>query len=220
MPSVHVVAQGETIVRIAHEHGFRAWEPIWEHADNAALRQLRGNPHILAPGDELVIPDKAPRDFGCATNRRHVFKLRKLTQLFQTQLVDELDRPYTGRRFELEVEGTKIEGETDADGRVLAEIPVDAKSGKLRAWLVDDAAPSEWQLQLGHLDPIDTVSGAQARLANLGYACPLDGKLGDETKAAIAAFQHEQGLGETGELDADTTKRLAARHDQELEAKS
>lgn len=35
----HVVAEGECLSRIAHEHGLTDWQRIWQHPKNEALRQ-------------------------------------------------------------------------------------------------------------------------------------------------------------------------------------
>lgn len=64
-------------------------------------------------------------------------------------------------------------------------------------------------IYLGHLPPIDTDQGVQARLLNLGLDCPLDGDLAsEESQAAIKAFQEDMDLEETGEIDDATREAL------------
>ena len=46
----HTVQQGESVESIAHAAG-HFWDTVWQHPDNAALRQLRRSPHVLLPGD-------------------------------------------------------------------------------------------------------------------------------------------------------------------------
>jgi peptidoglycan hydrolase-like protein with peptidoglycan-binding domain len=66
---------------------------------------------------------------------------------------------------------------------------------------------------LGHLDPAELVSGAQARLSALGlYRGPIDGRLRARTRAALAAFQRAHDLEATGTLDEPTAARLAEAH--------
>ena len=48
----YTVRQGDSIASIAFDHGFR-WETIWQHPNNAGIRELRENPYVLHPGDEL-----------------------------------------------------------------------------------------------------------------------------------------------------------------------
>ena len=73
-------------------------------------------------------------------------------------------------------------------------------------------------LQLGHLNPLsDTedggVSGAQARLRNLGYRPGLiDGRLGPKTRAALRQYQEDLGLEVTGELTDETASALVDDH--------
>jgi hypothetical protein len=75
-------------------------------------------------------------------------------------------------------------------------------TARLRVWLMDDPdlPPSiDRELAIGHLDPVDTISGVQARLAHLGYRCPRSGTLTpedpfDPTLSAIQAFRASQSL--------------------------
>ncbi|HEY8038968.1 MAG TPA: peptidoglycan-binding domain-containing protein [Polyangiaceae bacterium] len=64
-------------------------------------------------------------------------------------------------------------------------------------------------LDLRYLDPASEVSGAQGRLSNLGYPCDaIDGDLGPRTKEALQAFQKDNGLDVSGELDDATKSKL------------
>ena len=38
------ILEGDTLLSIAHEKGFRSWETIWEHEKNAELRKKRSDP--------------------------------------------------------------------------------------------------------------------------------------------------------------------------------
>lgn len=93
-------------------------------------------------------------------------------------------------------------GKTGADGVVLARVPSTVTSATLRHDL------GEIELQIEELPPIDRVLGAQQRLVNMGYPCPTSDALDAETQAALRAFQADEGLTESGDLDAETQARL------------
>lgn len=60
-------------------------------------------------------------------------------------------------------------------------------------------------------DPAPDVAELQAQLARFGYAVPRHGRLDDETRAVLAAFQrHFRPAAVTGEPDGETAARLAA----------
>ena len=55
----HVVRQGEYLSRLAHRLGFDA-ESVWDHPDNAELKQARAHADQLLAGDLLWLPRQAP----------------------------------------------------------------------------------------------------------------------------------------------------------------
>ena len=60
MASQYIIKQGDYLPKIAQENGFYDYLTIWDHGKNAQLKSKRKNPNVLAPGDELHIPDKTP----------------------------------------------------------------------------------------------------------------------------------------------------------------
>jgi hypothetical protein len=218
--TVYRVKQGDTIVRIADDHHFRSWEAIWEHEKNAGLRARRPNPHVLAPDDELFIPDKDVRQFACSTDRRHTFRLRSMLQFIDVKLHDEEGRPLAGRAYELAYDGKRLRNATDAEGAIRERVPMDVTSVEATVWLTDGDPEQKmtWTLQLGHLDPIDTVPGAKKRLANLGYEHgPFDDELDDATVRGLHEFQRDHDLPVTGKLDDATKAKLQSEHDHHAE---
>lgn len=212
----HEVKLGDTLVSIAHEHGWRDWETIWNHPDNASLREQRADPQVLVPGDIVKVPEKTPKRLEVEAGRRHRFVAKVLTARFEALVRDGSGKPLKNRRFKLEIEGeTSHSGYTDEEARIELAVSPDAKRGVLKVWT---GAPDErvltWNLQLGHLEPPDTDKGLQARLANLGfYDGPIDGQVDDEVKAAIRNFQVVHGLEVTGEPDERTRQKLSDLHD-------
>jgi hypothetical protein len=219
MGTTHTVKQGETMIRIAHDYGFRSWETIWHHADNSALREKRPNAQALHPGDEVLIPDRIPKSVTVSDGRLHRFLLKKpKPALFQVWLKDETGAPFADRAYELTIDDEPmLRGRTASDGLVATEIKPTANHARLKVWLgesEDDIV--EWQMKIGHLDPADTITGAQARLQNLGYRPgPIDGTLNEATKEALMNFQRHIGYDfPTGELDEKTSSALASIHDE------
>ncbi|MFO7561479.1 MAG: peptidoglycan-binding protein [Enhygromyxa sp.] len=205
----HRVVQGDSVAKLAEAHGL-APETIWEHPENAELEALRKDMNVLAPGDVLVIPKPRPREVRGATNERHVFRRRGVPMLFRVQLF-EGNEPRREQPFVLEVEGERIEGVTDGEGRIERYLPNRARRGRL---LVNEGE-LELELAFGHMDPLSEIAGVQKRLANLGFDCgAIDGELHGRTLAALRAFQRTVGLPVSGELDDRTRETLGVCHDQ------
>lgn len=208
MGTSYTVQQGDTLVSIAHQHGFRAWETIWQDPGNAELRKKRPNPMVLAPGDTVNIPDKRVKEFVCATNQLHTFRLRPLHARLHLVMKDDNGAPYAHRRYELTVDGKRYSGTTDGEGTLEELLAPDAKKGELSLF-TGSGAPRKWPIELGHVDPVDLTSGVKARLQNLGYDCgEVNDTLDDAAKAALRDFQADHGLDASGEIDEPTRKAL------------
>jgi peptidoglycan hydrolase-like protein with peptidoglycan-binding domain len=82
-----------------------------------------------------------------------------------------------------------------------------------RGVLVVGPDKAEFKLQLGHIEPPTEIRGVQARLNNLGFECPVNGKIDDDTRRALSAFQRSCQIEQTGEIDAATRQKLDALHD-------
>lgn len=204
----HTVKRGDTIVQIARKYGFRSITPIWEHVGNAELRSKRPNPYVLSQGDQLFVPDKESEEFSCETDRRHVFRVRNLTQWLDQKLLDEDNRPLSGKRYELKAGGKTYQGETGGDGRLRVKLPIDATSGDLKLWLTESET-YEWTLDIGHLEPVETVFGVKGHLSNLGYDCgEVNDTLDDAARNALRHFQADNSLPLTGEIDDATRNKL------------
>jgi N-acetylmuramoyl-L-alanine amidase len=205
---VHLVKQGDSMTSIADQYGF-FWESIWNHDRNAELRRQRSNPNILLAGDRVFIPEKQPREENGDTGKVHTFRMKSIPARLTLRLCDEDGEPRAGVRYTLEVDGQKFTGETSADGIISHFIPPRAKKAHLRLEDEDE----EWDLDIGHVNPVNYVSGVQCRLKNLGfYQGDISGRLDDETRNAIRDFQAAHGLEITGEPDAATRDALVAEH--------
>ena len=211
--SVYTVKQGECMTLIAHRHGFADWKRIYQHPDNAELRQKRPDPNVLWPGDQVVIPDPESPEYPRVTDKRHRFVLHRPTK--KLHLVFQLrgGRPLAGLPYELSVEGMDtVAGKTDGDGAVKHDIPVEALKGTIKiGGVVRDLA-------IGHLDPMTEtrrggLNGIQARLKNLGYnPGNIDGEWDLDTWKAIREFQHDHDLPVDGKLTDALRDKLGERH--------
>lgn len=196
----HVVRQGEGLSSIADQHGFFP-ATIWDDPANAELRALREDPNILAPGDEVVIPDKRLRTEDCATTRRHTFKKRGVPALLRLQvfIADELQ---VNQPYELAIDGAPPrKGTTDGEGVLRENVMPSARS----ATLVIGPERHAFEIRLGFVDPVSTLAGVQSRLDNLGYDCR-------DVGAAIEAFQRDSGIAVNGDWADPATKAALLRY--------
>jgi len=203
----YTVRQGDCISSISARFGLLP-ESLWDHPDNAQLKELRGDMNVLYPGDVLFVPDKAEKTEPGATEQKHRFRKKNTPAVLRIQLLDAEDNPRSGVSYTLDVDGRLISGTTDADGILEHSIPSDARAGRLIPQ-DEDAIP----LDLGGLDPIDTLTGVKQRLSNLGYDCDeTTDTLDEEAQDTLKAFQKQYELEETGEPDQATKDKLQEIH--------
>jgi hypothetical protein len=187
-----VIRQGDYLAKLACRFGFDA-DTVWKHPANAKLRDARPNPNILSPGDVLQIPEPAPLPqyalvlgatniFTCSTPPTTSITLRFLdpnlaSQAFTVQELADLTGLSTG-----------------ADGSVTLDVPVTA--GRVTLEFTSSGATHE--CRIGHVDPIDTISGVFCRLQNLGYLS-VDATLGatdiESLREALRAFNTDRAGG-------------------------
>ena len=199
--------------QIASGYGFRDFTTIWEHPDNAELKELRQSPNVLLPGDILRIPDKAQKTEARPTTARHRFKLSSRGLLLRLALRDWDNEPLTNTECELEIDGALTALTTDGDGRMEVTIPVTAKGGRLT--FKDPLVPFDVSIpiKIGYLDPVEEISGQKARLSNLGYITRPLAEVDDTFfDHAVQEFQCDFGLTVTGECDAETQAVLKDLH--------
>lgn len=188
MPT-HVVKQGECLSSIALKYGF-SWEALWNSGDNSALKQKRKDPNILYPGDKVVIPKQDQGGSDAATGAKHTYKLKGVPVKLRMKLLKD-GKPRKNEEYVLHVGSKTFRDSTDGDGKIQVTIPPDATTGKLQM----DNGAEEYMLYLAHLDPIDTISGMQARLNTLGYPCGVvDGIMGPHSRYGLRKFQKHYDL--------------------------
>jgi N-acetylmuramoyl-L-alanine amidase len=211
MPEVYRVRAGDRLFSIAEKFGMD-WKRIWEDGANADLRRRRGNPNILYAGDQLTIPDVEKGGEQGALEQPHKFRIKGKV-LIRVVVYDQMHRPLSGVPYHFNVGGEdQPEKTTGSDGA--AEVKVAKSVNEVELHLPWGSFP----VMVGHLDPANTIRGAQQRLSGLGFnPGPHDGEMGPRTRRAIAAFQQAEAavLQVNGSLDRETIKRLRALHDNE-----
>jgi hypothetical protein len=212
----HIVEEGEHLAGIAAQHGFPSFKPIWDHADNAELRALRKTPNILLPGDRVVIPDKEQRIETGATEKRHTFlapadrlelRVKVHDQGFRA-IHDRCDLAAGSNKETMEQQGDIFRDPIQPDlGKAELQFPI-SQTERTRIPI---------PIEVGGLDPLDTLSGQQQRLNNLGYFAGFKKTTATNPKAvdeqmrwAVEEFQcdHMGPAQVDGVLGPNTLKKL------------
>jgi hypothetical protein len=210
---MHPVKQGECLSSIAEENGF-FWETLWNHPDNEKLREQRKDPNILNPGDVVAIPDKRLKEMSEPTSQVYKYKLKNTPAKFKMRILNDA-KPRAGEKYVINIDKVEVRRDTiPGDGTIEIPILPRAQHGELIIGEGDNA--ETYVLNLGALDPIETVSGVKARLNNLGFDCgAVNNKTDDETIEAITDFQsYIRHPNPNGEIDDKTMDALRKMHDE------
>ena len=214
MAQNHVVAQGEHLSKIAAEYGFIDYTLIWNDAGNAQLKTLRINPNVLLPGDSLYIPDKQQGNASGATSKRHSFQIDQKQLRLRLILEDKYEKPISNAPALLYLDQQQVQATTDGTGKIDQPIP----SGVQSCVVILNSEGTPYQgttfpVKIGHLDPVDTMSGQQGRLNNLGYLAGNSTDLSDaQFLSAVEEFQCDQGLKVDGAVGPATQAKLKTIH--------
>jgi len=207
MPQTITVSLGDSIPSIAKDNGF-FWETIWNRSENAGLKGKRKDPNVLFPGDEVFVPDLNLGEETRGTNAKHKFKLKGEQVKFKLQLL-QFGEPRKNEPYKLIIDGVIYDGSTDGDGKLEHVVPANAKGGTISL----RGGKETYDVKVGHLNPIDEISGVQQRLNNLGFqAGSEEGEMNDDLKAALISFQSKFKLNPSGEIDGPTKAKLEACH--------
>jgi len=203
----YIVQHGDHASRIAAKFGFLDFSTIFDDPANKELKEKRKNPHVLLPGDVVAIPDKQVKEVDAATTKRHRFVASAITLQLRLKFIDYPQKPLAGKECAVKVDAASETITTDGDGKIETDILPDSKIAKVTILSLDFSA------EIGGLDPVDTDSGVEARLNNLGYAvAPEDDRDEDELKSALEEFQCDQKIDITGENDDATQGKILEIH--------
>lgn len=212
MADIHIVEQGDHLSSIAKKYGFPDYTIVWNHPGNSDLKNLRKNPNVLFPGDEVYIPDKEERIESGGTEQKHKFVVQKKTLKLRLVLEDIYEKPIAGAACALLVGSELFQLKTDGNGKLEHEIPLDATDATLvirgdQTPFSDDPFP----VKIGHLDPVEEVSGQVARLRNLGYFPGGEDDF-NRFQSAVEEFQCDHGLTVDGICGPITQSKLERVH--------
>jgi len=211
---IYVHAQRDLDEVIERDHTRHVKRDTVTHVDGNRKTTVSGDASNVVRGkrEEHVVGDASSQvdgnriDVVIGTEDRRVSGHRalRLESCDQSLLVDE---PY-------EIEGAdgadNIKGRTDADGRVVAAVPV--RQRELR--VVFPKRNRAHRVQIGDMDPLGERSGVCKRLQNLGILSPGDEHDDDAVTIGIARFQESEGLSATGSIDDATLAALEKAHGQ------
>ena len=197
---------------IAQQLNFASWRTIYDAPENQDFRAKRTNPTVICPGDKLFIPDVVQGWHDAHTEKKHKYVLKREKTKLRMRVVDSEGKLYSNCEYELRVGASTLKG--DCSGMIEADIDASASSGLLTIWWKSPPRRHcSWRLKIGHLDPVDEVSGVQARLDNLGFnSGPVDGIKGPITTSAVKAFQTTNDLKVDGIPGPVTQSKLKELH--------
>ena len=215
MATIHIVEQGECLSSIAANYGFPDWHVVYDDPNNADFRALRPDPNLIYPGDQLYIPDPRIREEPCQTDRLHCFQVTFQPTYFNVRVRDLGDQPIANAPYRLNLTNLGVTGTTDDQGWIRCKIPAQSEFGTLMVWPnpADQETVIAWSLYVGHLDPLETITGVKARLNNLGYDCGDVNSIQDEEyESAVRQFQTDYGLKVDGIVGPQTRGKLKQEH--------
>jgi hypothetical protein len=204
---VYTVQPGDCLSSIGARYGF-TWQTLWDLPENGNLRKLRGDPHVLNPGDQVFIPDLRQKDFDRQTDKRHRFSKKGVTEQLRIVFVDEDDKPVKNLPYVMVIDNKlTFQAQTDDKGAIEQKIPPAAQKGLLTVGRGKETR--HYHFVLGGIDPITEIAGVKGRLLDLGY---YDGtanrKIDSQVKSALLLFQDKYHLPPTAENDTPTQNKL------------
>lgn len=210
---IHVITQGECIGKIAEYYGFFP-ATLWNHEANATLKEHRhDNMYVLLENDKVVIPKRRQKTVMVETGKQLTIERKGVPESLHIRFLNSDETPKAGVPYLLSLTTSQgdplneISSTTDDQGFVSQSVPPSVT----RATIVLNPGPDAEThvFNIGYVNPIDTVSGWQARLNSLGYNCGAeDNELGEKTEMAIRLFQQSRQLADSGVMDETTRTAL------------
>jgi hypothetical protein len=219
----HVVADGDRMSKIAHEHGYKDYHALYL-AQPEKFRKKRPNPEILMPGDEVELPDKIEAKH--STKDKKAQKYEDDTKLPEVRVtLQAAGKPLANKVLTVTADG-KILGAVTSDGDGAVKFHVEPDTAKVLLTCSDP--PFSIRLRLGELRPATEAGGVEQRLDNLDYRVPIAaasapaGSKAEKTakeaherriKKAVQRFQEDHKKKADGKVDDDLRKLLVKNHE-------
>lgn len=127
---------------------------------------------------------------------------------------EETTEPIADADYVIDIDGDIMaeQGTSDGEGMVEISIAPGVKEASIRFY-PDTEDEISFPLNLGEIDPVDTVVGVRKRLSNMGYRCAAVGdELDADLKDALKRFQHENELEPDGDMTQETKDKLVSEH--------
>ncbi|MBC7897295.1 MAG: peptidoglycan-binding protein [Cytophagaceae bacterium] len=206
-PTEHAIRLGDHLGRVATTYRFRSFGPLWNDAANAQLRLRRPNPHIMAAGDAVHVPELIYQEVDRPTDARHRFRAELHPLELKLAFFEWNGTASTFVPSEVRIDGKEVVAEPSAGA--LKVIPLEPLADRCALKL----GPEELVTRIGFLQPIDTVAGVRQRLNNLGLRA---GDADDPTalgfRSAVEEFQCDHHLPVDGKVGPATRSALAKAH--------
>ncbi len=187
------------MLSIAQRHGY-LWENLWNDPANRELQALRQDPNVLLAGDVVHLPEKESKEEQKPTDTRHRFEVDGNLAKFKIRILVG-DKPLQEAPYQLRLPGGDVRaGQLDGDGFLTEDIPPDVTQGELVVGPTNNQMV--WGLQFGGLDPIQTPTGVEQRLVQVGFDAQTT------LQERIQAFQRKHKLEESGAVDGPTQSLL------------
>lgn len=198
---------GDHLTRLANQHGFRSFAPLWDDPENLALRKERVTPHILGEQDTVTIPALNVREVDRPTDQRHRFRAELHPLVVRLVLSHWDGRALESAPTEVLLDGKATPFTAAAGGKL--EVPVTALVDRCRVVFPTGTV----DLRVGFLQPIGTDAGVRQRLNNLGYDA---GDASDPKalafRSAVEEFQCDHDLTVDGKVGPQTRSALHRIH--------
>jgi len=225
----YVVCDGDCIASIASAPG-HFWETVWNDSANAELKEARGDPNVLLPGDRVTVPPLREKEESCGTEATHAFRRKGVPAKFRMRLLEEPDAEEvdddpdagTPRHENGEIVSEDPE-EPDRDSEPQPRANVDfilTIDGKITEGQTDGDGYLEVSIPPGARSGKLTIAPATERAeeieVQLGHLAPLDSVLGVKQRLANLGFDCGD---RSDELTEDLHEAIAAFQDlHDLEA--
>jgi Putative peptidoglycan binding domain len=213
MPT-YVIRQGDFLAPIAQGYGFTDPDVIWNLPENKPLRDAGRTQVTLAPGDELFLPERTERTLSGGTEHRYKAKVHVSVLKIRVVLQTLGGKALANASGTLHTATGDAPVTTDAKGQFETMLTAGTEAAELRlsgegTTLHGIVIP----LHIGHLDPVKTVSGQEARLNNLGYRAGIAGDAKAYAfRSAVEEFQCDEKLTVDGGCGPATQAKLQSVH--------